>query len=161
MADKTANLQQPVISIRISDEMRSRLETLKEIMAAKSGEPVSTSEAAKQLLESAKEERLEFVDLLAQPTDSLVKIRGKMDAKLPLSHAEWTLVAYYCQQGAELFAGTGQTDFPMSLSSEFLRLSSPFMHLYPNKERRVGWLLISSPIFPQKSKLRPSVQRRS
>jgi hypothetical protein len=75
MADKTAILQQPVISIRISDEMRSRLETLKEIMAAKSGEAVSTSEAAKQLLESAKEERLEFVDLLAQPTDSLVKIR--------------------------------------------------------------------------------------
>lgn len=110
MPDKTAILQQPVISIRISDEMRSRLETLKEIMAAKSGEAVSTSEAAKQLLESAREERLEFVDLLAQPADSLVKIRGKMDAKLPLSHAEWTLVAYYCQQGAELFAGTGQTE---------------------------------------------------
>jgi len=113
MADKTAIPQQPVISIRISDEMRSRLETLKEIMAAKSGEPVSTSEAAKQLLESAKEARLEFVDLLAEPTDSLVKIRGKMDAKLALSHAEWTLVAYYCQQGAELFAGTGQTELSL------------------------------------------------
>lgn len=110
MAEKTAIPQQPVISIRISDEMRSRLETLREVMAEKSGESVSTSEAAKQLLESAREERLEFVDLLAQPTDSLVKIRGKMDAKLPLSHAEWTLVAYYCQQGAELFAGTGQTE---------------------------------------------------
>jgi hypothetical protein len=72
---------------------------LKEIMAAKSGEPVSTSEAAKQLLESAKEERLEFVKLLSEPTDSLVKIRGKADTKLPLSQAEWTLVAYYCQQG--------------------------------------------------------------
>jgi len=34
----------------------------------------------------------------------------KADAKLPLSQAEWTLVAYYCQQGAELFAYTGQTD---------------------------------------------------
>jgi hypothetical protein len=110
MAEKTSILQQPVISIRISDEMRSRLETLKEIMAAKSGEPVSTSEAAKQLLESANEERLEFVDLLSEPTDSLAKIRGKVDAKLPLSHAEWTLVAYYCQQGAELFANTGQTE---------------------------------------------------
>jgi len=110
MADKMAMLQQPVISIRISDELRSRLETLKEIMAAKSGEPVSTSEAAKQLLESAKEERLEFVNLLSEPTDSLVKIRGKADAKLPLLHAEWTLVAYYCQQGAELFANTGQTE---------------------------------------------------
>jgi hypothetical protein len=110
MAEKAVPPQQPVISIRISDEMRSRLETLKEVMAAKSGEAISTSEAAKQLLESAKEERLEFVDLLSEPTDSLVKIRGKVDAKLPLSHAEWTLVAYYCQQGAELFAKTGQTE---------------------------------------------------
>lgn len=99
MAEKTALLQQPVISIRISDEMRSRLDTLKEIMAAKSGKAISTSEAAKQLLESAKEERLEFVDLLSEPTDSLVKIRAKVDAKLPLSHAEWTLVAYYCLWG--------------------------------------------------------------
>jgi predicted DNA-binding protein len=110
LADKTPILQQPVISIRISDELRQRLDTLKEIMAAKSGEPVSTSEAAKQLLESSKEERLEFVNLLSMPTDSLVKIRAKADAKLPLSQAEWTLVAYYCQQGAELFANTGQTD---------------------------------------------------
>ena len=110
MTEKAAMVQQPVISIRISDELRLRLETLKEIMAAKSGEPVSTSEAAKQLLESSREERLEFVNLLSGPTDSLVKIRGKVDAKLPLSQAEWTLVAYYCQQGAELFANTGQTE---------------------------------------------------
>jgi len=110
MTEKAAIVQQPVISIRISEALRTRLETLKEIMAAKSGEPVSTSEAAKQLLESAKEDRLEFVNLLSEPTDSLVKIRGKADAKLPLSQAEWTLVAYYCQQGAELFANTGQTE---------------------------------------------------
>lgn len=110
MADKTAILQQPVISIRISDEMRSRLETLKEIMAVKSGESVSTSEAAKQLLESAKEDRLELVNLLSEPTDSLLKIRRKADSKLPLSQAEWALVAYYCQLGAELFVHTGQTE---------------------------------------------------
>lgn len=61
LADKTPILQQPVISIRVSDELRQRLDTLKEIMAAKSGEPVSTSEAAKQLLESSKEERLEWL----------------------------------------------------------------------------------------------------
>jgi hypothetical protein len=110
MTEKAVIVQQPVISIRISEALRTRLETLKEIMAAKSGEPVSTSEAAKQLLESAKEERLEFVNLLSEPTDSLVKIRGKADTKMPLSQAEWTLVAYYCQQGAELFANTGQTE---------------------------------------------------
>jgi hypothetical protein len=153
MADKSPMLQQPVISIRISDELRLRLETLKEIMAAKSGEPVSTSEAAKQLLESSKEERLEFVNLLSEPTDSLVKIRGKVDAKLPLSQAEWTLVAYYCQQGAELFANTGQTE----VSFESL---AGILELYPNREREVRWPLISSPICPLKGKLRRSLQKR-
>src|SRR6202166_2554631 len=98
LADKTPILQQPVISIRISDELRARLETLKEIMAAKSGEPVSTSEAAKQLVESSKEKRLDLINLLAAQPDAVVKIGGKVDERLPLSQAEWTLVAYYCQQ---------------------------------------------------------------
>ncbi len=137
MADKTPILQQPVISIRVSDELRQRLDTLKEIMAAKSGEPVSTSEAAKQLLESSKEERLEFVNLLSEPTDSLVKIRGKVDAKLPLSQAEWTLVAYYCQQGAELFANTGQTDISFESLTAILEA---FLAVYGlvSKQRKRG-----------------------
>jgi hypothetical protein len=137
MTEKAAIVQQPVISIRISDELRQRLETLKEIMAAKSGEPVSTSEAAKQLLESSKEERLEFVNLLSEPTDSLVKIRGKVDAKLPLSQAEWTLVAYYCQQGAELFANTGQTDISFESLAAILEA---FLAVYGlvSKQRKRG-----------------------
>lgn len=110
MADKAAILQQPVISIRISDEMRSRLEALKVLMSMKSGEPVSTSEAAKQLLESSKEERLELVSLLTEPTNSLLNIRRKADSKLPLSQAEWTLVAYFCLHGVERFANTAQTE---------------------------------------------------
>jgi len=137
LADKTPILQQPVISIRISDELRQRLDTLKEIMASNSGEPVSTSEAAKQLLESSKEERLEFVNLLSEPTDSLVKIRGKVDAKLPLSQAEWTLVAYYCQQGAELFANTGQTDISFESLAGILEA---FLAVYGlvSKQRKRG-----------------------
>jgi len=87
-----------------------RLEALKVLMSMKSGEPVSTSEAAKQLLESSKEERLELVTMLAEPTDFLLNIRRKADAKLPLSRAEWTLVAYYCLQGAERFGDTAQTE---------------------------------------------------
>ena len=137
MADKAPMLQQPVISIRISDELRLRLETLKEIMAARSGEPVSTSEAAKQLLESSKEERLEFVNLLSEPTDSLVKIRGKADAKLPLLQAEWTLVAYYCQRVRSCSQIPARRIFLLNLSPEFLKLSLPFMDLYPNRERGV------------------------
>ena len=70
MAEKAATLQQPVISIRISDALRSRLETLRKIMFLKTGQTVSTSEVAKQLLESARDDRLELVDLLKEPTDS-------------------------------------------------------------------------------------------
>jgi len=110
MAEKAAVPQQPVISIRISEALRTRLETLKVLMSMKIGEPVSTSEAAKQLLESSKEERLELVNLLSEPTDSLLKIRRKADSRLPLSQAEWTLVAYYCLHGAETFANTAQTE---------------------------------------------------
>ncbi len=100
--------QQPVISIRISDALRSRLEKLRDIIALKTGKSVSTSEAAKQLLESARDDRLDFVNLLSEPTNSLLRIRGKWEANLPLSLAEWTLVAYYCAQGAESFTASEQ-----------------------------------------------------
>jgi hypothetical protein len=43
---------------------------------------VSTSEAAKQLLESSKEERPELVNLLIEPTDSLLKIHRRADSRL-------------------------------------------------------------------------------
>ena len=108
--EKAAIAQQPVISIRISEALRLKLEGLKVLMSMKSGEPVSTSEAAKQLLESSKEDRLELVSLLTEPTDSLLMIRRKADSKLPLSQAEWTAVAYFCLHGVERFANTAQTE---------------------------------------------------
>jgi hypothetical protein len=120
MTEKAATPQQPVISIRISDALRSRLERLKEIMALKSGGPVSTSEAAKQLLESARDDRLELVNLLTEPTDSLLKIRGKAEAKLPLTLAEWTMVAHYCAQGAESFMSTEQGQLSYESLAEIL-----------------------------------------
>lgn len=120
MAEKAATLHQPVISIRISEELRSRLETLKEVIALKTGQSVSTSEAAKQLLESARDDRLELANLLTEPTDSLLKIRGKAEAKLPLSLAEWTLVAYYCAKGAESFTSTEQGQLSYESLAEIL-----------------------------------------
>jgi hypothetical protein len=120
MAEKAATPQQPVISIRISEALRSRLEHLKEIMALKSGQTVSTSEAAKQLLESARDDRLELVNLLTEPTDSLLKIRGKAEARLPLTLAEWTMVAYYCAQGAESFVSTEQGQLSYESLAEIL-----------------------------------------
>lgn len=119
MAEKVS-LQQPVISIRISELLRSRLEHLKEIMHAKSGQPVSTSEAAKQLLESARDDRLELVNLLIDPTDSLLKIRGKAEAQLTLSLAEWTLVAYYGALGAESFVNSRQGQISFETLTDIL-----------------------------------------
>ena len=120
MAEKAAPLQQPVISIRISDALRSRLETLRKIMSLKSGQTVSTSEAAKQLLESARDDRLELVNLLTEPTDSLLKIRGKAGSGLSLSQAEWTMVAHYCAVGAESFANTAQGQISYESLAEIL-----------------------------------------
>ena len=120
MAEKEAIPQQPVISIRISDALRLRLETLRKIISLKSGQTVSTSEAAKQLLESARDDRLELVNLLSEPTDSLLRIRGKADSGLPLSQAEWTIVAHYCAVGAESFMNTAQGQISYETLAEIL-----------------------------------------
>ena len=84
--------------------MRKRLEEIRKLTALRKGENVSTSEIAKQLLESAREERLEVVELMADATGALAKIRRKGEAGQMLSRAEWTVVAYYAQQGAEAFS---------------------------------------------------------
>ena len=120
MAEKEAIPQQPVISIRISDALRLRLETLRKIISLKSGQTVSTSEAAKQLLESARDDRLELVNLLSEPTDSLLRIRGKADSGLALSQAEWTMVAHYCAVGAESFMNTAQGQISHETLAEIL-----------------------------------------
>jgi hypothetical protein len=120
MAEQAPTPQQPVISIRISEALRSRLETLRKIIYLKTGQTVSTSEAAKQLLESARDDRLELVDLLTEPTDSLLRIRGKADSGLSLSQAEWTMVAHYCAVGAESFMNTAQGQISYETLAEIL-----------------------------------------
>ena len=72
------------------------------------------------MLESARDDRLELANLLTEPTDSLLKIRGKAEAKLPLSLAEWTLVAHYCAKGAESFTSTEQGQLSYESLSEIL-----------------------------------------
>src|SRR5258708_6209111 len=120
MAEKEPTPQQPVISIRVSDALRSRLETLRKVMALKSGQTVSTSEAAKELLESARDDRLELADLLTEPTGSLLRIRGKAESGLSLSQAEWTIVAHYCAVGAESFMNTAQGQISYESLAEIL-----------------------------------------
>jgi hypothetical protein len=93
VAEKGGWPQQPVISIRISDALRSRLERLKELLSKKSGDIVTTSEVAKQLLESAREDRLEVAELLSNATVALAAARHKAEAGLSLSRAEWIVLA--------------------------------------------------------------------
>jgi hypothetical protein len=133
MAEKAATAHQAVISIRISEALRSRLKTLKEVIAHKTGQTVSTSEAAKQLLESARDDRLEFANLLTEPTDSLLNIRGKAEAHIPLTQAEWTLVAYYCAKGAESFTRTEQGQLSYESLAEILEA---FLAAYSIAQRR-------------------------
>jgi hypothetical protein len=104
MAEKTTAPQQPVISVRISEALRARLDSLKELLAHKNGENVSTSEVAKQLLESAREDRLEVADLLSEATKSLTQARRKMEAGQSLSQAEWIVVAYFVRCGVETYS---------------------------------------------------------
>jgi hypothetical protein len=105
LAEKQGWPQQPVISIRVSEALRSRLERLREALTRKSGENVTTSEVAKQLLESAREDRLEVAELLADATVALASARRKAEAGLSLSRAEWIVVAYYVQLGVESHTG--------------------------------------------------------
>ena len=105
MSEKPSWPQQPVISIRISEALRSRLERIKEVLSKKSGENVTTSEVAKLLLESAREDRLEVAELLADATAALVTARRKAEGGLSLSRAEWIVLAYYIQLGVESHIG--------------------------------------------------------
>ncbi len=104
MTEKAVAPQQPVISVRISEALRARLDSLKELLARKSGENVSTSEVAKQLLESAREDRLEVADLLSEATKSLTQVRRKLEAGQSLSQAEWIVVAYFVRCGVETYS---------------------------------------------------------
>jgi len=96
--------QTQTLSLRISEALRKRLEDIRKLTALRKGESVSTSEIAKQLLESAREERFEVVELLGKPSEALLEIRRKGEAGQMLSRAQWTVLAYYVQQGSEAFS---------------------------------------------------------
>jgi len=97
-------LQQQTLSLRISDALHRRLERAKELLSSKTGESVSTSEVAKQLLESAREDRFEVADLMEKPTEALLQIRRKGEAQHILSRAEWILLAHFVQRGLETYS---------------------------------------------------------
>lgn len=130
-------LQQQTLSLRISDALRTRLERAKELMSSKTGESVTTSDVAKQFLESAREDRLEVVDLMAQPTETLLQIRRKGEAQHVLSRAEWTVLAYFVQQGLEAFSA--RTPNPISRESLTVVLDA-LLAVYELRKERVSKL---------------------
>jgi hypothetical protein len=97
--------QQHTLSIRISETLRDFLERSRHVFSLGRGEAVSTSDVAKILLESAKDDRLdsrlEVAGLLQKTTESLCAIRSKWEKKQPLSRAEWILLGQYIQVACE------------------------------------------------------------
>jgi hypothetical protein len=97
--------QQQTLSIRISESLREFLERSKQVISSGRGESVSLSDVAKSLLESAKEDRLDFrlevADLQKSPTEALCAIRQKWEMKQALSRAEWTLLGQYVEIACE------------------------------------------------------------
>jgi hypothetical protein len=97
--------QQQTLSIRISDTLREFLERSKEVLSSARGESVSTSDVAKILLESAKEDRLDFrlevADLQRNPTAPLVAIGRKWEMKEALARSEWVFLSQYIQVATE------------------------------------------------------------
>src|SRR5260370_1859992 len=77
--------QQQTLSVRISEALRQRLDRAKKLMSSRTGESVSTSEIAKQFLESAREDRLEVVDRMSLPTNALREIPSTNTTPHPLS----------------------------------------------------------------------------
>lgn len=119
MPEKSQKSDKPsqgqTVSLRISDALYARLERVRQLMSSKKGDSVSTSEVAKQLLESAREDRFEVADLMAEPTEALLQIRRKAEAQHILSRAEWILLAYFIQQGVEAY--NERTPNPVSAES--------------------------------------------
>jgi len=97
--------QQQTLSIRISETLRDFLERSKQVLSSSRGEPVSTSDVAKILLESGQsyqlDTRLEVAELQQSPTESLWAIRKKWESKRALSRAEWIFLGQYIQIACE------------------------------------------------------------
>src|SRR5260370_24857807 len=93
--------QQQTRSARISEALRTRLEQARLLVSKRTGESVSTSEIAKQLLESAREDRLEVVDMLVDPTEALLQIRRNGEAHHVMTRADWTVAAHFVLQCLE------------------------------------------------------------
>lgn len=98
--------QQQTLSIRISETLREFLERSRQVLSSGGrGESVSTSDVAKMLLESAKDDRLDFrlevAELQQDPTASLIAVRRKWQGGQPMTRSEWVFVGQYIEIATE------------------------------------------------------------
>ncbi len=97
--------QQQTPSLRISETLREYLERARGVLSNGRGAPASISEVANMLLEQAKsnplDDRLEVVELLRNPTETLLGIRAKWEQERGLSRAEWIVLARYLEVACE------------------------------------------------------------
>src|SRR5260370_9798243 len=124
--------QQQTLSVRISEALRTRLEQPRLLVSKRTGESVSTPEIAKQLLESAREDRLEVVDMLVDPTEALLQIRRKGEAQHVLTRAERTVVAHFVQQGLEAFSAATPNPASRESLGDVLDACLPIYDLRPH-----------------------------
>lgn len=80
---------------------------------------------------------MEVVELMAQPTETLLQIRRKGEAQHVLSRAEWTILAYFVQQGLEAFSE--RTPNPVSRESLTVVLDA-FLAAYELRKERTSKL---------------------
>ena len=110
--------QQQTLSIRVSDSLREFLELAREFITDGRGEVVSISDVTKLLLESARQDRLDFrleaAEVRQSPTSSLLHIRRKWEQKQALSRAEWVFLARYVQVACEEPSGNTRPPSPDS-----------------------------------------------
>ena len=110
--------QQQTLSIRVSEWQREFLELSRQVIANRHGDAVSISDVARILLESAKEDRLDFrlevAELQQSPTSALPQVRRKREQQQLLSWAEWVFLAQYVQVACEELSGTTRPPSPDS-----------------------------------------------
>jgi hypothetical protein len=111
------------------------LERARLVLAETRHESVSLSDVAKRFLESAREPLLDVVDLLVDPTETLLNIRRTAEHHHPLSRAEWTVVAHFVQHGVEASSRTA----PMPVSREsIVALLEAFLAVYALRTTRTS-----------------------
>ena len=112
--------QQQTLSIRISDTLRDFLEASQGVIADARRESVSISDVAKLLLESAREDRLDFrwevAELQQTPTESLFRIRRKWEQRNALARAEWVFLAKYIWVACEEISENPMMPDPSTLA---------------------------------------------